>query len=325
MQRFCKWCIHKECQTELNKMNKLSSAILIPTLNASIEWHSVLESINKQTFRVSKKVIIDSGSTDDTVALAVKYGFEVVKISKSDFNHGKTRQQLVNLMPEIDICVFLTQDAILASDDSIKNIMKVFEVDENIGMAYGRQLPHTNAKPLEAHARLFNYPDKGDIRSIEDKQRLGFKVFFCSNSFSAYRRSVLIKVGGFPSDSIMGEDSLVAARILTSGFKMAYVAKATAYHSHSYTLGEEFRRYFDTRVYHEQNKWLIYEYGKPTGEGLKFVKSELKYTLKNAPQSILKSIASIFAKWLGYRSGQYYKKMPIGLLKRVSMHKYYWK
>jgi rhamnosyltransferase len=298
--------------------------ILIPTLNAGDDWVKLLESVNKQAVTFCQKIIVDSSSNDNTVKDAIAFGFEVIEISKSEFNHGKTRQQLADAATDTDICVFLTQDAILASQDSIANLVSAFD-DHEVGMAYGRQLPHANAKPLETHARLFNYPAVSEKLSLADVKRIGFKTFFCSNSFSAYRKSALKVVGGFPSDSIMGEDAIVAAKMLMAGYKKAYIADATVCHSHSYTLIEEFKRYFDTRVFHEQNKWLIDEFGKPTGEGIKFINSELKYVIKNDFKSIFKSITSLGAKWMGYKSGKYYKKIPIDILKKISMHKFYWK
>jgi rhamnosyltransferase len=304
--------------------NDLKVSILIPTLNAGKEWLKVLESINEQNYEFEKKIIVDSGSTNNTVGLAKEFGFEVIEIDKKEFNHGATRQLLVNRSLNSDLCVFLTQDAILASSESISDIVKVF-YDPEVGMAYGRQLPHINAKPLEIHARVFNYPPVSEVLSLSDLSQLGFKVFFSSNSFSAYRKSALDAVGGFPSDSIMGEDAIVAAKMLLAGYKKAYLAEATVYHSHSYTLSEEFKRYFDTRVFHEQNKWLIEKFGKPTGEGIKYLKSELNFVIKNDFKSILKSIMSLGAKWLGYKSGRYYRYFSKPILKRLSMHKSYWK
>lgn len=302
----------------------LKVSLLIPTLNAGGLWHQALESINNQVYKPDRKIIIDSGSRDDTVSLAKQFGFDVININKSEFNHGKTRQQLVDLSNNADICIFLTQDAILASPDSISNIVKVFN-DPDIGMAYGRQLPHKNAQILESHARLYNYPATSHVRSFENVAQMGFKVFFCSNSFAAYRREALLAIGGFSTDSIMGEDAIVAAKMLTAGYKKAYVADATVYHSHTYTLQQEFRRYFDTRVFHEQNKWLINDFGKPTGEGFKFMKSELSYVIKHKKTVILKSISSLGAKWLGYKAGKFYKQIPKRVLKQLSMHSYYWK
>jgi len=302
----------------------IKTSILIPTLNAGNDWSAVLEAISDQSFNVKNKVIVDSGSTDNTVEIAKSFGFKVISIPKEQFNHGTTRQLLVELSIDTDICIFLTQDAILASPDSIKNLVKAFD-DHQVSIAYGRQLPHKNAKPLETHARLFNYPDVPEVVSIKDIDKKGFKVFFCSNSFSAYRRIALLDVGGFPSDSIMGEDAIVAAKMLERGFKKAYMTNATVYHSHTYTFSEEFKRYFDTRVFHEQNKWLIKSYGKPSGEGLKFVKSEIKYIYKTDPKYLFKSIASLGVKWLGYKIGKFYNNIPLTVLKRMSMHKHYWK
>jgi rhamnosyltransferase len=302
----------------------LKISILIPTLNAGKEWTAALESISNQSLNAINKIIVDSGSTDNTIEAAESFGFRVISIPKEEFNHGGTRQLLVESVADSDICIFLTQDAILASTDSLKNIVNAFD-DPDVSIAYGRQLPHINAKPLETHARLFNYPNASEVLSIMDIDKKGFKVFFCSNSFSAYRSNALLDIGGFPSNSIMGEDAIVAAKMLKQGFKKAYVADAAVYHSHTYTLIEEFRRYFDTRVFHEQNRWLIENYGKPTGEGLKFVKSELKYISKNDPKYIFKSIGSLGAKWLGYKAGKYYRTMPLSLIKRLSMHKHFWK
>jgi rhamnosyltransferase len=305
-------------------IDDLKVSVLLPTLNAGEKWINVLDGIKNQTYNISKKIIIDSGSDDNTINIAKGFGFEVSEIDKNEFNHGVTRQLLINESTDSEICVFLTQDAILASPDSISNIIKAFD-DPAVGMAYGRQLPHLNAKPLETHARLFNYPPVSEVLSIKDLNRLGFKLFFCSNSFSAYRKTTLNAVGGFPSDSIMGEDAIVAAKMLMAGFKKAYVAEATVHHSHSYSLDEEFRRYFDTRVFHEQNKWMIDKFGKPTGEGVKFLKSELYYVFKNDFKSIFKSITSLGAKWLGYASGKFYKNYSKNTLKKLSMHKFYWK
>jgi len=305
-------------------MQSIKTTILIPTYNAGDQWQKTISSIIDQDFKVDDIIIVDSASTDNTVALAKANGFKVIEISKKEFNHGGTRQLLVESSGYTDICIFLTQDAFLAFPNSIANIIKAFD-DPQVSIAYGRQLPHKNAEPLETHARLFNYPDRSEVVSLNDLDKKGFKIFFCSNSFSAYRLSALLAVGGFPTDSIMGEDAIVAAKMLVAGYKKAYVADATVYHSHSYNLGEEFKRYFDTRVFHEQNKWLINDFGKPTGEGLKFIKSELNYVIKHDKTKLFKSINSVFAKWLGYNSGRFFKKMPTSILKKLSMHSFYWK
>ena len=302
----------------------LNFSILIPTLNAGSQWQEFLDAVNSQSIVPAKKIIIDSGSTDGTVALAKAAGFEVISIDKKDFRHGATRQQLVDLAGDCDICVFLTQDALLATDNSIKNLVEAFATDDKVALAYGRQLAHKNAKPLEIHARLFNYTDRSHIRTLEDRKNFGFKTIFCSDSFAAYRKEVLNNMGGFPPDTIMGEDTIVAARMLVAGYKIAYVANAAVHHSHSYSLKEEFKRYFDTGVFHTQNEYLKQEFGTADGEGLRFVKSEISYVLKNKITLLPYLPFSILAKWFGYKLGARYKMLGKSAVKALSMHKSYW-
>jgi rhamnosyltransferase len=302
---------------------KLKVSLLIPTYNAGDKWELVLKSIFEQQFSFYQKIIVDSGSKDDTVKLAKVYGFDIITIPQEKFNHGATRQLLVEKAAGADIALFLTQDAILAGNCSVANLISSFN-DQLVALAYGRQLPHEQAQPLEEHARLYNYPEKSQVRSINDKGRLGFKTIFCSNSYAAYRISALNHAGGFPLDSIMGEDTITAAKFLSLNYKIAYVAEATVRHSHNYTFKEEFKRFFDTRVFHEQNKWLVQLFGGPVGEGKKYVISELKFILKYHPAKIFKIFSSVTGKWLGYHTGQFYARIPIKLLKKMSMHSSYW-
>jgi rhamnosyltransferase len=298
-------------------------AILIPTLNAGQEWNSLLSSIDYQNIDISVKVIIDSGSSDETIFAARAHNFTCIRIEKENFDHGYARQLLAEAAKDCDILIYLTQDCILSDNKSISNLVKAFE-DPSVGIAYGRQLPRKGAKLLEAHARLFNYPKVSKVKSIQDIPDMGIKTASCSNSFAAYRREALDSVGGFPHNSIFGEDVIVGGQILLKGWKIAYVADASGYHSHDYSVVEEFKRYFDIGVFHRSNDWLLKEFGSASGEGVKYVKSEISTIAKNNPFLFPKMFASTLAKWIGYKLGLNYKSMPSKLNKSFSMHRSYW-
>lgn len=298
-------------------------AILIPTLNAGNVWSSILESINLQTVKVDRKIIIDSGSLDETVPLAEKNGFQVLRIAKIDFDHGYARQLLADAADDCDVLIYLTQDCILKEASSFAYLVDAFK-DEKVGLAYGRQLPHIGAKTLETHARLFNYTAVSRVKTIDDRNELGIKTASCSNSYAAYRRTALQEVGGFPSHTIFAEDVIVGGQMLIKEWKIAYVAESEVYHSHDYTTREEFKRYFDIGVFHSTNKWLLEEFGTAGGEGLKYLKSELKYVLKNNPLVLPKMMLSIGAKFLGYKLGMMHNKLSPTQRKNFSMHKRYW-
>ncbi|MDO9267823.1 MAG: glycosyltransferase [Methylobacter sp.] len=298
--------------------------LIVPTLNAGSLWKSWLTAFEQQTRKPDYLLVIDSSSSDDTVALARAHGFEVQMIAKSEFNHGGTRQFGVNRLPEADIIVFLTQDALLAKADAIERLLAAF-ADQQVGAAYGRQLPHRNAGPIAAHARLFNYPPaESQLRGMEDRTRFGIKTVFISNSFAAYRRSALMQVSGFPVDTIMNEDTYVAGKMLVSGWKIAYCADAQVFHSHDYGFLDEFKRYFDIGVFHTHTAWLQQTFGGASGEGLRFVISEMRYLMKHAPWLIPSAGLRTGLKWLGFKLGALHRGLPQAMLRCFSLHKTYW-
>ena len=297
--------------------------LIVPTLNAGRSWQDWLERADRQSFSPARKLVIDSSSDDDTPDLARAHGFEVVSIARRDFNHGGTRQMAGDLLDDCDILVYLTQDALLASADALCKLVAAFD-DPNVALAYGRQLPHEDAGPIGAHARLFNYPATEVKKTLADIPRLGIKTAFCSNSFAAYRRSDLLDVGGFASNVIFGEDSHAATRLLLSGKTIHYVAAAAVYHSHDYSLTEDFRRYFDIGVFHSWESWITDALGTAEGEGFRFMRSEVHYLLANAPWLIPSALARMAVKYAAYQLGKRENRLSQNSKLRFSMNRTFW-
>jgi rhamnosyltransferase len=301
----------------------LRIGLCIPTRNPGCDAQAQAASIASQSMQPDRFLVIDSSSTDGTIATYAKAGAEIRVIPPFEFNHGGTRQLGADLLGT-DIVVFLTQDAILAGPDSLRKLVACFE-DETIGVAYGRQLPKAGARAVEAHARLFNYPAEGGRRTLASRSTHGIKTVFLSNSFAAYRTSMLRSVGGFPGDLIMGEDTYVAAKILLAGGALEYCAEATVLHSHDYRWGEEFRRYFDTGVLHAREPWIRREFGEAGGEGWRFLRSEIQHVLRRAPWLLPSVLVRTGLKLAGFKLGLQERRLPVGLKRRLSMFTPYWK
>jgi rhamnosyltransferase len=302
---------------------RASIAIVVPTLNAAAGWQTFAQAL-LACADPSQVLVIDSSSSDRTVQLARKAGFRVFSISRKDFNHGGTRQLALTLVPDATIFVYLTQDAVLAERSAIDKLLEAFS-DPAIGAAYGRQLPRPGARPLEAHARLFNYPDHSNIRTLASRERLGLKTIFISNSFAAYRRTALMEARGFPDDVIFGEDTVVAAKLLLKGWSVAYVADACVYHSHSYTFSEEFRRYFDIGVLHARQSQLFAEFGHASGEGLRFVRSELCDLWPRFWFLIPSALLRTAMKLIAYRLGLRERQLSLTWKRRLSLNRSFWR
>jgi rhamnosyltransferase len=277
--------------------------LCIPTLNAGNTWGEVVSALRAQKVQPSEVLVLDSSSTDATADLAKQNGCRVVSIPREEFRHGGARQHAAESAFGADVLAYLTQDSILADSNALGRLTAAFE-DPSIGAAYGRQLPRPGASPIEAHARLFNYPPVSAIRSLESIAAMGFRAIFFSNSFGAYRRTALEQAGGFPRELNFGEDTVVAARLLQDGWRIAYVAEAQAYHSHAYSCREEFRRYYEIGRLHGNEPWLLRDFGKASGEGRRFVISEIQYLSRHAPWMIPEAMLRTGLKYVGYKRGR---------------------
>jgi rhamnosyltransferase len=276
-------------------------SLIIPTLNAGAQIEDILTRLSAQDVKPHEIIVIDSSSEDGTVATAERFGAKAVVIPGRTFNHGGTRN-LAAGKAEGDVLVFMTQDALPFNNALLGNLTAPLEA-EDIAAAYGRQIPREDASPPEIFARQFNYPESPVIKSMNDLSTYGIKTFFFSNVCSAVKRDVFFKVGMFPEGVRSNEDMFLAAKIILSGQKVAYVPGAAVIHSHTYSLFRLFARYYNLGVSLKNNRWVL-QYARAEGEGLRFVKEELRFLLGRQRYGWIPYIfLEALAKYAGYRIG----------------------
>lgn len=279
-----------------------SFKLIIPTYNAGDRFKEVIDMLLKQSIVTKKDVlIVDSSSTDCTQQIVKEAGIDLLVIPKSEFGHGKTRKMATAIAGDVDIVIFMTQDALLYDEVGIENLCNYFNQDEKVSAVYGRQIPYPDTDIFGTHSRLFNYPEKSHVREFADRKKYGIKTAFFSDTFGAYKKSILVEMGGFP-DVNFGEDTYMAGKMLMAGYKIGYCAEAKVYHSHSFTIREEYQRSKEIGRFHKEQGWLINTFGKAEGEGIRFVLSQLKYIIKNKKYTkIFEFFAAIISKYIAYK------------------------
>lgn len=140
-------------------------ALVIPTRNAGAHLDRLLPALAAQRRQPDSILVVDSRSSDDTVERFRAFGARVAVIEPASFNHGGTRRW-ASQQVEADALIYLTQDAIPASPDSFANLLDELYAEADIGVAYGRQLPHPGAGLLGAQARRFNYPPESRSKRL---------------------------------------------------------------------------------------------------------------------------------------------------------------
>ena len=248
---------------------------------------------------------------------------KVSHIERREFDHGATRDMGMQ-MSKAEIVVFMTQDAVPADEYVIGNLVKVLEEDEMTEAAYARQLAASDCNYIEKYTRKFNYPENSRIKSKEDLQEMGIKTFFCSNVCAAYKRNIYEKAGGFCKKTIFNEDMILAGHMINAGYKVAYVAEARVIHSHNYTGMQQFHRNFDMAVSQAEHP-EVFEGIKSESEGIKLVKQTAAHLVKRRKIHLVpKLVYQSGCKYIGYRMGKIYKKLPDKVVKWCSMSPGYW-
>jgi rhamnosyltransferase len=298
--------------------------LIIPTYNAAAYLPDLLAALKRQTLNF-ELLVVDSSSTDGSAEVLRRAADKFISIPTSQFDHGGTRTMAAQKASG-NLLLFMTQDALPVTDDAFEKLVAYLLSHDNLGAVYGRQIPYENTSLFGKHLRYFNYPETSYVRTFEDRSRFGIKTAFLSDSFAAYKKDALQKIGWFKPQLILGEDMYAGAKLLQSGYSLGYCAQSAVYHAHSYTVTEELRRYFDIGVFHEKERWILDTFGNAEGEGIRFIQSEFDFLMRNGAYTKLPEMfIRIAAKYIGYKLGRNHKHLPSTFVTYCSMHRKWWK
>lgn len=301
--------------------------VIIPTYKPTEHLISLLFYISKQTVKPNKVIVVNTEKEYwdkffEPYDILAKYPFvELHHISKAEFDHGRTRNTGVSYS-DAEYFLMMTDDAVPDDEHLIENLLKNFD-NPRVGISYARQLPHEGCHVIEKYTRIFNYPPKSAIKGKADIENLGIKAFFASNVCSMYRREIFDKLGGFTNHTIFNEDMIYARKMIDEGYLIAYEAKARVKHSHNYSGIMQFKRNFDLGVSHADNPEVFGDV-KSEGEGIKLVKSTAQFLCKKLmPWLVVKLVYQSGCKFMGYRLGKAYKKLPKKVVYLCTMNRDY--
>lgn len=297
--------------------------VIIPVYKPTEYLLSILIKLKKQTVSVNKVIIINTeefywnkffGDFD----ILLEYPFiELHHIKKEEFDHGKTRNLGVSYSKS-EFFLMMTDDAVPNDERMLERMLKNFD-NKDIGMCYARQIPHKGCHVIEKYTRMFNYPPRSAIKSIADIDILGIKTFFASDVCCMYRREVFDKLGGFIEHTIFNEDMIFARKMLEDGYLIAYEAEAKICHSHNYTGIEYMKRNFDLGVSQADHPEVFSDV-RSEGEGVKLVKKTAVYLCqKLMPWLVIKLVYHSACKYIGFRLGKNYKKLPYKMVQKLTM------
>jgi rhamnosyltransferase len=300
-------------------------SILIPVKDGGEDLARCLAGIARQRAAAEPEVVVvDSGSSDGSVALARRHGARVIEIAPQEFDHGATRN-LAAVAASGDVLVFLSQDAEPLGGDWLAALLGRLGDDERVAGVYGRQLARADAVPPESYFLDYLYGPEPRAQSLEPGSEPSLETTMFSNANAAIRRSWWERFR-FAEDLIMSEDQDWARRVLAAGAVLAYEPAAAVRHSHPYTVGAAFRRFFDSGVSAER----AYLSGSRAPATLRthawrYARGELAWLGQTGNRRWI-PYAGVYelAKFAGLQLGRRHRRLSPRLRRSFSAHPAWW-
>ncbi|MDR1017622.1 MAG: glycosyltransferase [Lachnospiraceae bacterium] len=298
--------------------------VIIPTFRPNKDLVELVSRLKKQTIKINKVIILHTISFPDPKEMLNGFSdVEVYYIDEKSFDHGTTRNYGASLS-KADYMVFMTQDAMPRDTRLIENLILPMEEDTSIAGTYARQLPKEDTSIIEKYTRKFNYPNVSIKKTIKDIPTLGIKTFFFSDVCAAYRKTYFNEVGGFENHIILNEDALIASKFINAGYGTYYSAKALVYHSHNYSIMDQFHRNFDIGVSHATYPEVFSNLSSES-EGIHLVIDTMRFLLRvKKPFLIFRLFFQSVAKYKGYFLGKHYKYLPKSFIQYCTLNKNFW-
>ena len=236
-----------------------TATIFIPTYNGQKYIKDCIEAVKSQEAPKGWSVeiiITDSSSTDKTVEIIKNYhDIRLNIISKDTFSHGGTRSEAARLARG-EVVVYLTQDAIPASQDWLSYMLEPFELNQKIVAVFGKQIPREDAPTTIKREVSGVFSSLGPDHSLMTHRAVNLlsgkavnpkATIFLSDVNAAYKRDYLLKKGFKKVD--YAEDQLIGKQIIEDdGLYKVYSPFAAVIHSNDYGPFQYFYRKIDERA-----------------------------------------------------------------------------
>lgn len=273
-------------------------SIVVRALNEAEHLPALLDGIEAQSRQPTEIVLVDSGSTDDTVAICEKAGARVVHIAPADFSFGRALN--VGCQAAVgEVLVFVSAHVYPVDELWLERLVAPFDEHE-VALSYGRQTGDHRTKFSELELMRGWFPERSD----PDQRHP-----FCNNANCAVRRSVWEDQ---PYDEeLTGLEDLAWARLaLENGWRIAYQADASIVHVHEEPLAATVNRYRREAIAHQR----IYgdqRMGRLEALGLFLANCARDYLSALPRRRLLGNLVSIplfrgaqfYGTWQGFRQG----------------------
>jgi rhamnosyltransferase len=212
-----------------NKIPRVS--VIIRTKNCDNIVGQALEALFSQNYKDFELIVVDSGSTDNTLDIVSKYPCKLIHIPPNEYISGKALNLGVS-NSRTELLVFQNSDTVPINPEALGLLIEALD-DPNVHAAFARQMPRPDAWSWVQYEldSAFPYAD-------ESPPWITFEA-----PFSAMRRSAW-EEHPFFEEQWGTEDTEWGYWARDNGKKIRYVKDSQVMHSHNHNLRQLYGRLF---------------------------------------------------------------------------------
>jgi len=206
-------------------------SIIMRSFNEGWALRDTLPALRAQEYKNWELIVIDSGSTDDSVDLirAVQPR-HFVQIAPHEYNPARVMNHGMQLARS-EFGIFLNADATPQTNHWLSPLLAPL-LDPQVAAVFGRQIPRPDCQAVYAHdyERCFG----------SSRESAGWDHFF-SMASSGIRKDIWA-ARGFNERMQYSEDDEYTRWCRAQGYRVEYVPESVAMHSHNYTPAQAYKR-----------------------------------------------------------------------------------
>jgi rhamnosyltransferase len=216
-----------------------SVSLIIRCFNEEKHIGRLLTGALNQTHLPDEIVVVDSGSTDHTLAVASTFDVTVVSIEPELFSFGHALNVGIAAATG-EIAIFASAHVYPIYDTWLEELVAPFS-DEQVALTYGRQQTPPGGRLSEQRLLSQWFPAQSAARQRHP---------FCNNANAAIRRSAW-EARPYDEQLTGLEDLEWAKYAMEHGYSIAYVAEAPVVHVHDESFRQVFNRYRREAIAHK--------------------------------------------------------------------------
>ena len=221
-------------------MTDQTTSVVVRCYNEERHIGRLLSGLVRQKLQPGQIVVVDSGSTDATLAIASRFPVEIHTIEPEQFSFGRSLNIGCRAATG-DLLVFVSAHVYPVYDTWLEELTAPF-ADPEVALTYGRQEGDERTKYSERRVMARWFPATSIPRQDHP---------FCNNANAAVRRSVW-EVQPYDEELTGLEDLDWAKRALEAGHALSYVATAPVVHVHEESWSGIVNRYRREAIAHKR-------------------------------------------------------------------------